>query len=567
MPKTHNFKRVKTDVVFLVILLGLSLPTISIDTVRAGHDPWTKSGSPILSPTPSGWDTPQVWVPRILYGGNLFRMWYLGGPDAQSKVGYATSSDGIHWTKNPNPVLQPGPSGVWDSYQITPGHVVWNGTHYLMWYRGRGTQSDPGAFGLAVSSDGVSWTKFAGNPVLTPSSADVNYLQYPYVIQVGSTLKMWFTERSGSSQLSIYYATSQDGIQWTQQGSPVLSPSSGWESVSVYSPTVIYSAGSYQMFYSGSDGSVARIGYATSNDGITWTRSTDNPIVSQGPSTSWDNGDVDNQDAIAFQSTIMLYYSGAHFESGTYTGYSIGLAQPSTISSASSTSTPSPSNCTLATAISGSELAPLAQSLRGFRDNSIQRTKAGSQFMMAFNAWYYSFSPYIAYYIALHPLERAITKYLSYPLLGILYGAYYSYTVVAPLSTEAAAVAAGIVAASLIGLVYVAPIGYLAMRLIRRRKGVLTLRRLHAIPSSVWFAASVLMIGAAYQSGSGIVMAIGTANLTLSVLSLGSILGTMALTRILLPANHTSVMFAIMSAAFTPARIKSKFRRFSISQG
>ncbi len=236
------------------------------------------------------------------------------------------------------------------------------------------------------------------------------------------------------------------------------------------------------------------------------------------------------------------------------------ITSSSTTASATNTAstTPPPGGCALATAIAGSELAPLAQSLRSFRDGSIQKTRAGSQFLAAFNAWYYSFSPYIAYYIALHPLERTIAKDLSYPLLGILYGAYYSYTVVAPLSTEAAAVAAGIVAALLIGLVYVAPIGYLTMRVIRRYKRVLTLRRLHAIPSFVWFASSVLMIGAAYESGLGLFMAIGTASLALSVLSLGTILGTMALTRIQLLANYARVMFAVMSAAFTSARTVRK---------
>lgn len=540
----HNSKRPNSIAVILVIFLGLSVTAINVHTVSANPTSWVKSENPILTPTSGGWDSPQVWVPRILYDGNTFRMWYLGGPDSQSNVGYATSSDGTHWTKNPNPVLQPGPSEAWDSYQITPGHVVWNGTYYQMWYRGKGTQSDPGAFGLAVSSDGVSWTKYAGNPVMTPSSADVRYFQYPYVIKVGGTFMMWFTQLMGGGELSIYSAASPDGISWTQQSNPVLTPSpGGWDSASVYSASVIYNADSYQMFYSGGSGSLASIGYATSTDGVTWTKSADNPILAS--STGWDNGDVDNQDAVLFQNTIMLYYSGAHLEGGTYTSYSIGLAQPSTISSASSTSTPSPSNCTLATAISGSELAPLAQSLRGFRDNSIQKTKAGSQFMMAFNAWYYSFSPYIAYYIAHHPLERAITKDMSYPLIGILYASYYSYAIVAPASPEAAAIVAGIVAALLIGLVYIAPVAYLAIRFIRgRRKGSI-LRKLYAIPSSTWFASSVLLIAAAYQSGSGALMGIGTANLTLSALSLGSLAGTMSLMRMQLPSSQARILFAI----------------------
>ncbi len=132
-----------------------------------------------------------------------------------------------------------------------------------------------------------------------------------------------------------------------------------------------------------------------------------------------------------------------------------------------------------------------------------------------------------------------------YPLVGILYAAYYSYALVAPLSTEAAAVVAGIIAALLIGLVYVAPIGYLMIRLVRRRNRALILRRLHAIPSSIWFASSVLMIGAAYQSGFGAFMAIGTANLTLSALNFGNLLGIMAFMRVQFPTSQAKIMFAI----------------------
>ena len=49
--------------------------------------------------------------PNVIWdeSARLFRMWYSGGdqyePDA---IGYAFSTDGLHWTKHPgNPVFQP----------------------------------------------------------------------------------------------------------------------------------------------------------------------------------------------------------------------------------------------------------------------------------------------------------------------------------------------------------------------------------------------------------------------------------------------------------------------------
>lgn len=56
------------------------------------------------------------------------------------------------------------------------------------------------------------------------------------------------------------------------------------------------------------------------------------------------------------------------------------------------------SPCLIATATFGSELAPQVQFLRDFRDKQIMQTFAGSNFMVAFNAWYYSFSPAVAQY-------------------------------------------------------------------------------------------------------------------------------------------------------------------------
>ena len=86
----------------------------------------------------------------------------------------------------------------------------------------------------------------------------------------------------------------------------------------------------------------------------------------------------------------------------------------------SSTTKPAGQGCLIATATYGSELAPEVQLLRNFRDNSIMKTQAGSNFMIAFNAWYYSFSPYVANYLAGHWVERTIMKGVLYPLVGTL---------------------------------------------------------------------------------------------------------------------------------------------------
>src|SRR5208283_191830 len=142
----------------------------------------------------------------------------------------------------------------------------------------------------------------------------------------------------------------------------------------------------------------------------------------------------------------------------------------SSVSSASSvvsstTSLPAlPANCPVSYAVSGTELAPFAQKLRMFRDQSIMKTRSGDAFMILFNAWYYSFSPHLTQYIIARPMQRTMLRYSLYPLVAILYASYYAYLFVSPLNADAGAVMAGIVAASMLGLVYLAPIIYLAKR-------------------------------------------------------------------------------------------------------
>lgn len=98
---------------------------------------WVKyPGNPILTPTPGGWDSDHTIAPRVIFDGMIFRMWYAGSQAEATGIGYANSTDGLTWTKRPSPVLLPGSTGSWDSGQVGLGSVLWNGTCFLMWYRG-----------------------------------------------------------------------------------------------------------------------------------------------------------------------------------------------------------------------------------------------------------------------------------------------------------------------------------------------------------------------------------------------------------------------------------------------
>jgi len=112
--------------------------------------------------------------------------------------------------------------------------------------------------------------------------------------------------------------------------------------------------------------------------------------------------------------------------------------------------------CLIATATYGSELSPEVRFLRSFRDNMVLSTFAGSSFMQAFNAWYYSFSPSVAQSISCHPIAGALARVALYPLLGILHLSYQACSLLG-FSSEIAVIVAGLLAGSLIGVAYVFP--------------------------------------------------------------------------------------------------------------
>ena len=114
---------------------------------------------------------------------------------------------------------------------------------------------------------------------------------------------------------------------------------------------------------------------------------------------------------------------------------------------------PSSSQCLIATATYGSALAPQVQFLRDFRDQKLDNTFAGYSFMIAFNLWYYSFSPAIAGTIHLSPQLQSMMQILLYPVITILQLSARVFDVFS-FQPELAAVLAGLVATGLLGVVY-----------------------------------------------------------------------------------------------------------------
>jgi peptide/nickel transport system substrate-binding protein len=192
----------------------------------------------------------------------------------------------------------------------------------------------------------------------------------------------------------------------------------------------------------------------------------------------------------------------------------------------------------IATATYGSELSPEVQLLRSFRDNSILKTSAGSGFMIAFNTWYYSFSPSVASYVGSHGVERAIMKVLLYPAVGIMSisSSVFSATSAFP---ELAAVLSGLLASSLVGAFYIG----LPLSLVRAK-----VRRVRG-----WERQKML------QKALGAVLMIGLAGVLLAELIPYSPLMIGATTTTILA---TLVLAALVTSATVSKRLANVYLRF-----
>lgn len=183
-----------------------------------------------------------------------------------------------------NPILPLGNPGEWDDTEAAYAHVIFDGSTYRMWYSGSPTQNTY-RIGYATSFDGLNWAKDTLNPVLglgAPGAFDGIDVWMPWVLQEADTFKMWYMGNLNTG--GIGYITSTDPTAWTRQRTtPVMTGGSGaWDNF-IYGPVVLHNDSLYQMWYGGrSQSNLWQTGYATSHDGINWSKHPNNPVLTVG---------------------------------------------------------------------------------------------------------------------------------------------------------------------------------------------------------------------------------------------------------------------------------------------
>jgi predicted GH43/DUF377 family glycosyl hydrolase len=222
----------------------------------------------VLSPNQaSGWED-DINRPVVLEHDGMYQMWYTGQSKGHSAIGYATSSDGVAWKRmSVKPVL--APEQPWEKVAVMCPDVVWDDAArlYRMWYSG-GEQYEPDAIGYATSPDGIIWTKHPDNPVFK-ADPKIPWEQYKVtacqVVPDQGWYLMFYIGFRDIDHAQIGVARSKDGITSWQRlaGNPVIRAGQGeWDADACYKPYAIFDGTKWLLWYNGRRGSKEQIGVA-----------------------------------------------------------------------------------------------------------------------------------------------------------------------------------------------------------------------------------------------------------------------------------------------------------------
>ncbi len=296
-----------------------------------GQSQWDKYVSnPVLTPDPQlgllGFSDP-----TLLFDGATIHLWISGGGFVPGgtvpgvRTYYYTSSDGLSWQGHPtNPVFREGAPGTWDSGHIETPSVITNASDFWLYYAATpDSMANKGTllkFGLATSNDGENWIRSPTNPILErglPDSWEERQIESPCVLKTDSLFCMWYSGIDIEWKIHVGLATSANGITWQKYpDNPVFSPLQGssWDSVGVYAPQVRRIGNHFVMLYTGLvfsqtgyDFANTNTGLAVSEDGINWTRSTNQPVLSGTPD-AWDASGPFTSDWIESNDQLLMAY-------------------------------------------------------------------------------------------------------------------------------------------------------------------------------------------------------------------------------------------------------------------
>ena len=228
------------------------------------------------------------------------------------------------------PILKLGGLGTFDEFGTYPVSVLPQEDGTVRAYYGGWTRCESVPFnvaiGCSISRDGgVSFEKMGAGPIISYSPDEpfimsgpkIRYFEGEYRLYYIAGKKWIIHEGRAEPVYHIRLATSQDGIEWTKHNQDLI-PFRIEENECQASPDVIYSNGRYHMFfcyrastdYRQKDGGY-RIGYASSQDGISWQRDDARAGIDiSSDESEWDGEMVSYPHVFELNDEIYMFYLG-----------------------------------------------------------------------------------------------------------------------------------------------------------------------------------------------------------------------------------------------------------------
>jgi predicted GH43/DUF377 family glycosyl hydrolase len=221
---------------------------------------WTRKGK-VLSPDARTWEAGYIaGNGSAVVFEDRFWYWYVAGPKERPRLGLArsgwmkSSGDFQHWSKQPRPVLEPGPYQSWDEYGVADPYAIRIGPYFYMYFLGQ-DRARRQRLGVARSTDGVHWEKLRSNPILElggDGAFDEAGLGEPAVWNSYSFYWMLYTGRDVHENRRMGLARSTDGVRWTKLPA-VFAGSEAWDAKVICDPTVLVEAGTIRVWFGGGD--------------------------------------------------------------------------------------------------------------------------------------------------------------------------------------------------------------------------------------------------------------------------------------------------------------------------
>ena len=218
---------------------------------------------------------------------------------------------------NRDPILSKGMLGHFDDNGVYSGTIIPYQQKLYMFYSGRSNGVDNlfyMSIGLSLSHDsGKSFQRYRESPILSRSDYDPWLVTAPCVFKFKNKWFMIYTSGAAifndrTSRYDLKIATSSDFFNWEHTGITAIPLNE--DEANLSTSTVIEIGGVLHMWFSVKPKiGEYRIGYASSKDGINWTRNDD--LLGLGVSEEgFDDKGLSYPNVFVHQSYIYMVYSG-----------------------------------------------------------------------------------------------------------------------------------------------------------------------------------------------------------------------------------------------------------------